>query len=197
MKNTLTPEQAAKRAERLRIREEKRLAAIAKREAKAAKKAEKAAKQAEKEAKRNAFSKMVAEQIGKRSSKKPEFTLAQQNEIKDIIDRVLQRKVFNPIKKAQDVNSISTDGKIYRKFTCDELMKIFGGWFTLKYLFSVQSETVKNPLTDKLIETDFYCCSQDVSGMNVNERPPLNEALHKQFGVDVYGFCIIAPSTVF
>lgn len=196
MKNTLTPEQAAKRAERLRIREEKRLAAIAKREAKAAKKAEDAAKQAEREAKRNAFSKMVAEQIG-RSSKKPEFTLAQRNEIKDLISSELQNRLFKPMEKMRDVESISVDGKIYRKWTINELLNIFGGWFTCNYLFSVKSETHVNPLTGKPLETDIWCCSQDVSDMRVNERPPLNEYIKKHFNKDVYGFCIIAPSTVF
>lgn len=182
---------------------ERRLAKEAERAEKEAKKAAREQKKADKEArrqareeKRNAAKKLIAEYNEKHDKNKPEFTLAQYSEIRKTIRKELEEKVFRPMHQVETVD-ISADGKIYRKFTCDELIKIFGGWFSLRYLFSVQSETEKSPLTGKPIETDFYVCSRDVSGMNVNERPPLNEALHKQFGVDVYGFCIIAPSTVF
>ena len=145
--------------------------------------------------KRKASKEMVEETIGKRTDRQ-EFNPAQSKEIRKIVDKVLEEKVFRPMQQVETVD-ISKDGKIYRKFTCEELIKIFGGWFTLRYLFSVQDEKQVNPLTGKPIETDFYVCSQDVSGMSKKDLPPRNEALHKQFGVDVYGFCIIAPSTAF
>lgn len=145
--------------------------------------------------KRKAFKEMLAETIGKRSEK-TEFSPAQGKEIRKIIGEVLEEKVFRPMQQVETVD-ISKDEKIYRKFTCEELIKIFGGWFSLRYLFSVQDEKQVSPLTGKPIETDYYVCSRDVSGMSKKDLPPRNEALHKQFGVDVFGFCIIAPSTAF
>lgn len=83
--------------------------------------------------------------------------------------------------------------RVYCKFSCEQLLAIFGGWFTLKYAFS--SKYTNADGTDG--ETDFYICSQDVSLVKQNERPPLNEPLYKAFGIKVYGFAIIAPSTAF
>ena len=85
--------------------------------------------------------------------------------------------------------------RAYRKFSCQELIGIFGGWFTLTYAFSIKSQQ----LTDKgePVETDFYICSQDVSQMDVNNRPPVNLAILREFGKTVYGFAIIAPATAF
>lgn len=82
------------------------------------------------------------------------------------------------------------------KFTCDELLKIFGGWFTLQYAFSTFDD---KQLTSngKPIETIYYVASQDVSGMRVNERPGLNEAVSRLIGKDIYGFAIIAPVSAF
>ena len=171
---------------------ERRLAAEAKRAEKEAKAAAKAEKKAAREAKRNAAKQLIAEH----DAVMHEFNPAQSKEIRKIVGQELERKVFRQVRQVETVD-ISEKGKIYRKFTCEELIKIFGGWFSLRYLFSVQSETEVSPLTGKPIETDFYVCSQDVSGMTAKERPALNEALHKQFGVDVFGFCIIAPSTAF
>jgi hypothetical protein len=83
--------------------------------------------------------------------------------------------------------------KVYCKFSCEQLLAIFGGWFTLKYAFSSQYTNQDGTVG----ETDFYICSQDVSMLKQNERPPLNKPLYKAFGVEVYGFAIIAPSTAF
>lgn len=82
------------------------------------------------------------------------------------------------------------------KFTCDELIKIFGGWFTLQYAFSTFDD---KQLTKKgePLETIYYVCSQDVSGVSVNERPGINEAISRLIGKDIYGFAIIAPASAF
>ena len=143
-----------------------------------------------------AFKEIVKESVGRPAKEKSNFSPDENKEIRKIIGQELERKVFKPIKQVETA-SISQGDKIYRKFTCDELIKIFGGWFTLRYLFSVQDEKQVSPLTGKPIETDYYVCSQDVSGLSKKDMPMRNEALHKQFGVDVFGFCIIAPSTAF
>ena len=158
--------------------------------------AEKEAKKAARANKRNAAKKLIEEWNEEHDKGKSEFSPAQSKEIRKIVGRVLEEKVFQPMQQVETVD-ISKDGKIYRKFTCEELIKIFGGWFSLRYLFSIQDEKQVSPLTGKPIETDYYVCSQDVSGMSKKDLPPRNEALHKQFGVDVFGFCIIAPSTAF
>ena len=181
-------EKEAKKA----AREQKRLASIERRRTREEMKAERERIKAEVKEKINR-----QKGINMYAEPKQDFTMKQRTEVKEIVRKELEEKVFRPVQMVQTLSSISADNKIYRKFTCDELIKIFGGWFTLRYLFSVQSETEVSPLTGKPIETDFYVCSQDVSHMRVNERPPYNEVLHKQFGVDVYGFCIVAPSTAF
>ena len=79
----------------------------------------------------------------------------------------------------------------YEKFSCEQLINLFGGWFTLSYLFSVKNNDPEDT------ETDFYVCSQDVSLLRANERPEVNQVIKKQFGKTVYGFAIIAPSTAF
>ena len=79
----------------------------------------------------------------------------------------------------------------YEKFSCEQLINLFGGWFTLSYLFSVKNHDPEDT------ETDFYVCSQDVSMLRANEKPEVNQVIKKQFGKTVYGFAIIAPSTAF
>lgn len=83
--------------------------------------------------------------------------------------------------------------KVYCRFSCEQLLAIFGGWFTLNYAFSTKYQNTDGTES----ETDFYVCSQDVSGLRKNERPPLNKPLYKAFGIEAYGFAIIAPSTAF
>ena len=79
----------------------------------------------------------------------------------------------------------------YEKFSCEKLISIFGGWFTLSYLFTVQNDDKEHTTTD------FYVASQDVSLMRANERPKVNQVIKKQFGKTVYGFAIIAPCSAF
>ena len=82
------------------------------------------------------------------------------------------------------------------KFTCDELLKIFGGWFTLQYAFSTFSDKEFSK-DGKPIETIYYVASQDVNGTRVNECQGINEAVSRLVGKDVYGFAIIAPASAF
>ena len=82
------------------------------------------------------------------------------------------------------------------KFTCDELIKLFGGWFILGYAFSTFSEK-EFDRNGKPIETIYYVCSQDVSEMRINERPAVNEAISRLIGKKVYGYAIIAPASAF
>ena len=79
----------------------------------------------------------------------------------------------------------------YEKFSCEKLISIFGGWFTLSYLFTVQNNDKEHTTTD------FYVASQDVSLMRANERPKVNRVIKQQFGKTVYGFAIIAPVSAF
>lgn len=82
------------------------------------------------------------------------------------------------------------------KFTCDELLKIFGGWFTLQYAYST-FDNMHLTAKGEPVETIYYVASQDVYGMRVNERPGINEAVSRLVGKDVYGFAIIAPASAF
>lgn len=66
---------------------------------------------------------------------------------------------------------------------------MFGGWYTLTYAFSQKQ-------SDGTV-TDYYLCSRDVSELLPKERPPFNEAVFREFGKEVYGFCIVAPATAF
>lgn len=98
----------------------------------------------------------------------------------------------------QELNSVRRGlprNRVYRKFSCQELIGIFNGWFTLTYAFSIQSDELSP--NGEPIETDFYICSQDVSQMDVNQRPPVNLAIQREFNKTVYGFAIIAPATAF
>lgn len=84
----------------------------------------------------------------------------------------------------------------FKKFNCPELIRMFGGWFTLTYAFSIKTTTkVKNVTRES--ETDYYICSQDCSQIDVNKRPGLNKAIKREFDKDVYGFAIIAPASAF
>ena len=87
--------------------------------------------------------------------------------------------------------------KAYRKFTCPELIKIFGGWFTLTYAFSEKYMTRGKGRKMIEAERDYYIASQDVNHLDVNSRPALNKVIQNAYGKDVYGFAIIAPASAF
>jgi hypothetical protein len=81
-------------------------------------------------------------------------------------------------------------------FTTAELLRLFGGWFTLTYAFSRER-------TDKLnsdgtpVMQDFYICSRDVAALEPSERPKKNAAIKALFDKDVYGYALIAPASAF
>lgn len=86
--------------------------------------------------------------------------------------------------------------RAFCKFTCPELIRLFGGWFTLTYAFSVK-KMVKSGKKTVEVDTDYYICSQDVSHIDVNNRPGVNKIIKKEYGKDVYGFALIAPASAF
>lgn len=171
--------------------------------AKAAKAKEIAAKAVRKEKARQAAKDKLAEDNVKRKGQLS-------NEIEALIhekaEELIPTLYKKEIKKAADAKfaqfmmqlpdangGMRVHDKVYCKFSCEQLLAIFGGWFTLNYAFSTKCQNSDGTES----ETDFYVCSQDVSGMRKNERPPLNMPLYKAFGVEVYGFAIIAPATAF
>lgn len=107
-----------------------------------------------------------------------------------------QAKADETVAQWEEVkNGKELQDKVCLEFTTPQLIRIFDGWFTLRYLFSI-----KTGVTDKdgnEIETDFYCCSKDVSLLPESKRPKRNDAIFNAYGVEVYGFAIIAPSTAF
>ena len=121
----------------------------------------------------------------------------------DLIGRAIKKEAQKIVEqKAEEVRQEITNvrrgrprDRVYRKFSCQELIAIFNGWFTLTYAFSIQNDELSP--NGEPIETDFYICSQDVSQMDVNKRPPVNLAIQREFGKTVYGFAIIAPATAF
>lgn len=108
------------------------------------------------------------------------------------VDDAARIRVKDQLAQVPEEQSKRIHDKLYTKFTTKQLLQIFGGWYTLRYLFSVKS--VSNGVD---IETDYYICSKDVSLMDVNSRPKRNEPIFKQFGVEVYGYAIIAPAAAF
>lgn len=91
----------------------------------------------------------------------------------------------------------TSEEKVYIKFSTAQLVRLFGGWFTLTYAFSVKAKGRNKNKNGEDGDTDYWICSQDVSMLKANERPPLNKPIYKKFGKEVYGFAIIAPSTAF
>lgn len=110
------------------------------------------------------------------------------------IEKAAESKIANLMMQIPDIqNGVRIHDKVYCRFSSEQLLAIFGDWFTLKYAFTTKYQNSDGTES----ETDYYVCSQDVSGKRVNERPPLNMPLYKAFGIEVYGFAIIAPSTAF
>ena len=85
--------------------------------------------------------------------------------------------------------------KTIMNFTSQELINLFGGWFTLTYAFTLPNG--KESLYDKEAGTDYYICSRDISAVLPSERPEKNIAIKKLFDKDVYGFALIAPAKMF
>lgn len=164
---------------------------------------EKAAKAVVKEAARKATKEKLASDNKTAKKKLNKETLelienAARNVVRKVckkeIESLAQIKLERLMLQIPDaIGGVRVHDKVYCRFSCEQLLAIFGGWFTLNYAFSTKYQNTDGTES----ETDFYVCSQDVSGLRKNERPPLNTPLHKAFGVEVYGFAIIAPSTAF
>ena len=158
---------------------------------------EKQARQQEREARRQ-------ERAEKRAEKKKYISEAMRKAITEEATRIIKNeynRYVNDAATARIQKQLAqtpeevvkrVHEKTYAKFTTKQLLQIFGGWFTLRYLFSVKS--MQGGVE---IETDYYICSQDVSLMDANSRPKRNEPIYKQFGMEVFGYAIIAPSSAF
>ena len=88
----------------------------------------------------------------------------------------------------QDVNENNItyyypDGEIRReagrKFSVDELIRIFGGWYTLSFVFKATTGT------------DFYIIRKELTGIAPEDYPPLNDQIRKLYNRDVYGLAIV------
>lgn len=86
------------------------------------------------------------------------------------------------------IQYVYPDGKVVKepnkRFSCNELKRIFGGWFKLQWVFENES-------------TDYYMCSMDTYGKKINELPEYNKKIKEEFNCDVYGMAIIAPQSMF
>ena len=180
MRKKLTPEEQAAREERM-----------AEARKKVARKGRKSKKQ-------------IAAELAEREQK--EISLADLNaeinyKAERLADKIVQQRIDDMVTLARNVSTgkmvrrMRPDEKTYQKFSCQDLITIFGGWFTLSYLFSIKNGIIGKDGVEG--ETDFYICSQDCSGMDVNERPAINLPIKKEFGKEVYGFAIIAPASAF
>lgn len=113
------------------------------------------------------------------------------NHISLVADSVIASRLERLMKEVHDVSNgkVKKGDKEYLKFTTAELLEIFNGWFTLRYVFSVENGDDT--------ETDFYACSKDYSGCDKKDMPERNQAIFKKFGIDTYGLTIIAPTSAF
>ena len=161
---------------------------------------EKFARQQEREAKRKAAKeKMVA---AKKEKLSPEVVELIEKEAARIVREQYKTEILSAADLRLDrmkmqipaaIGGLKSHERTYIRFTCEQLISIFDGWFTLNYAFSAKY------LTDSGEEssTDFYICSKDVYGLKPDERPPLNKPVFDRFGIKVYGLAIIAPSMAF
>lgn len=82
-------------------------------------------------------------------------------------------------------------------FTTAELLRLFGGWFTLTYAFSLARNDKQLNADGTPVMQDFYICSRDVAALEPSERPKKNAAIKALFDKDVYGYALIAPASAF
>lgn len=157
---------------------------------------------AEEKAAKQEHAKEVAREAAIGKKKADDLDIMQESEaIAKIVEHKAQEKAIEIVehktkaiqKKIKEAHKgrPSSGMREYEKFSCEKLISIFGGWFTLSYLFTVQNDDKEQTTTD------FYVASQDVSLMRANERPKVNQVIKKQFGKTVYGFAIIAPCSAF
>ena len=159
----------------------------------------------EKKAGKDRLDKAVKEHVEKQEKEKEEERAQQLLDGSFALQKLIEDKAAKIASKIMDDKAEAIQKKIkearkgrpssgmreYEKFSCEKLIAIFGGWFTLSYLFTVQNDDKEHTTTD------FYVCSQDISLMRANERPKVNRVIKQQFGKTVYGFAIIAPISAF
>lgn len=165
---------------------------------------------------RKALSRVMEQQLdgavkkaGRKSNAEREAELKQAEERKNALEQLIDYRANQRVEEImhEKIEKIKRetgralagrprDSKVYRKWTTPELIALFGGWYTLTYAFSVKNGYV-DPLSGTESETDYYICSQDVSGMDVNSHPMINKIIEKEFGKQVYGFALIAPAVAF
>lgn len=109
------------------------------------------------------------------------------SDVSDIIIKHRLNQMLNDVQKASE-GKMQIRDREYVHFTSQELIDIFGGWFTLRYVF-----TIKNNET----ETDYYICHRDYTGCDKKNLPPRNEAIFKKYGIEIYDLSIIAPASAF
>ena len=167
---------------------EKRRAAEAKAAAKRLERAVKEAVCPEQEAK-------PAKELPELSIFEPEKIITPELEklVKRLVDKKFDYLIEHPIKLKQPKIEAGERPRI--KFSCEMLNQIFKGLWTMCYIFSADCGE-KDEHGNK-IETPFYCCSRCVYDMSERERPKRNEAIYRQYGIEVYGLAIIAPASAF
>lgn len=113
-------------------------------------------------------------------------------------NRMIENKAEELEKKIKDLRSgnIAPGGREYLKFSSQELIALFGGWFTLNYAFTIKDEQVLDK-HGRPQETDYWICSRDYTDVPRKEWPLMNLPIKRQFGKEVYGYAIVAPASAF
>lgn len=113
-------------------------------------------------------------------------------------NRMIENKAEELEKKIKDLRSgnIAPGGREYLKFSSQELIALFGGWFTLNYAFTIKNEQVLDE-HGRPQETDYWICSRDYTDVPRKEWPLMNLPIKRQFGKEVYGYAIVAPARAF
>lgn len=115
----------------------------------------------------------------------------------DQADKLAQQKLDQMMMQipSDDTKSFNGDRR-YIKFTTKQLLALFGGWFVLRYAFTTK-ETVSINGIESEVETDYWMCYKDVAVTPGYERQMRNEPIFKRFGIEVYGYVLIAPASAF
>lgn len=110
--------------------------------------------------------------------------------LSEISDTVIKNRINQLLKDIQSANEgkVTKSDREYIKFTSQELIELFGGWFTMRYVFTIKKGNS---------ETDYYICHRDYIGCDKKNLPPRNEAVFKKLGIETYGLTIIAPASAF
>ena len=81
------------------------------------------------------------------------------------------------------------DGRILwqadRKLTTPELLKIFRGWFTMRYFATMKRDKVKN------YHPDLYLITKNLHDVPRKQWPPYNEIASNLFHQEIYGIAML------